>query len=615
MVSSAIARRFGLTGNRGCKAPVRSATTANITLSGEQTIGGVALVDGDRCLVWHQTTATQNGIYDVSTGSWTRSIDADGTQDWSNGTIGIIAEGTYADQFWINTTADPIVPDTSNMTFLVGVPSLPVLAASGGADLVGYSDGTSGAVTTTVQRKLRVEDCCIFDFLTAAQQADVQAFAYAGDYTTQEAAAYAAADSNHRRLIYPGGGYRFTGNKVWNKSVDVIGKNSEFVIMKKDVAGGDFIGITISAAAQQSEFSNFRLTTTGTVSTSEGIKILASARMRMHRIAIDRQGGHGLSLYDSGVNGNGVFSRFSDLTLNLNGGDGLRIEKFYASYFENLNLSQNTGWGFNVIEGNSHIGKAILCENNIAGGAQIGLCVANSFEIYGEGNTGTDLSITSSATRTKVFMYHSGGVSDVSDEGVNSIVEDIGTFPMISSPNIGRIPRTTNVAGRPMLVKAGLAGPGAAGHVGGLLTNSGGDAAGGTIAKGGGILSQGGQGIHGGDGGDNTIVGGTPDGAGDYGSVVITNAHEIIIDSGTNAKYLSLQGSGGAVRIGGSNASGASVGLDMQGILKVFKFNSLATANRDALTVGGGLGIYNQTTGKLNFYSTVSGIWEQVAST
>ena len=60
---SAIDRRTGLTGATAIKQPCRVATTANLTLSGTQTIDGVAVVADDRVLVKNQTTATQNGIY------------------------------------------------------------------------------------------------------------------------------------------------------------------------------------------------------------------------------------------------------------------------------------------------------------------------------------------------------------------------------------------------------------------------------------------------------------------------------------------------------------------------------------------------------------------------
>ena len=58
------------------KKSVRVATTANITLSGTQTIDGIAVVAGDRVLVKDQTTASQNGIYVVAAGAWSRATDA-----------------------------------------------------------------------------------------------------------------------------------------------------------------------------------------------------------------------------------------------------------------------------------------------------------------------------------------------------------------------------------------------------------------------------------------------------------------------------------------------------------------------------------------------------------
>lgn len=51
------------------------ATDSNITLSGTQTIDGVPLVAGDRVLVKNQTTASQNGIYVVAAGAWSRASD------------------------------------------------------------------------------------------------------------------------------------------------------------------------------------------------------------------------------------------------------------------------------------------------------------------------------------------------------------------------------------------------------------------------------------------------------------------------------------------------------------------------------------------------------------
>lgn len=85
------------------KGSVRAATSANITLSGTQTIDGVALVAGDRVLVKNQTTASQNGIYVVAAGAWTRAIDAD---IWNEliSAFTFVEEGTlYSDTGWVST--------------------------------------------------------------------------------------------------------------------------------------------------------------------------------------------------------------------------------------------------------------------------------------------------------------------------------------------------------------------------------------------------------------------------------------------------------------------------------------------------------------------------------
>jgi hypothetical protein len=69
------------------KDPVDAATTANITLSGTQTIDTVALAVGDRVLVKNQTTTADNGIYVVAAGAWTRATDADTATELTDATV------------------------------------------------------------------------------------------------------------------------------------------------------------------------------------------------------------------------------------------------------------------------------------------------------------------------------------------------------------------------------------------------------------------------------------------------------------------------------------------------------------------------------------------------
>lgn len=101
------------------KQSVRAATTANITLSGTQTVDGVALVAGDRVLVKDQSTGSENGIYVVvDGGAWTRAEDADSDAEVTAGLFTFVTEGTsYADTGWVVATNDDITVGTTAITF------------------------------------------------------------------------------------------------------------------------------------------------------------------------------------------------------------------------------------------------------------------------------------------------------------------------------------------------------------------------------------------------------------------------------------------------------------------------------------------------------------------
>lgn len=108
----------GVLGSVAIKAPCRVATTANITLSGTQTIDGVAVVADDRVLVKDQTTQTENGIWICDSSAWSRSKDFDGTRDVVQGTLVPVYAGTLgAGSIWTVTTANDVLPGTSSLTF------------------------------------------------------------------------------------------------------------------------------------------------------------------------------------------------------------------------------------------------------------------------------------------------------------------------------------------------------------------------------------------------------------------------------------------------------------------------------------------------------------------
>lgn len=97
----------------------RVATTANITLSGTQTIDGISLSAGQRVLVKNQSTASENGIYVVvSGGSWTRATDADSSAKVTAGMFVFVEEGTAnADSGWVLTTDGSITLGSTSLSF------------------------------------------------------------------------------------------------------------------------------------------------------------------------------------------------------------------------------------------------------------------------------------------------------------------------------------------------------------------------------------------------------------------------------------------------------------------------------------------------------------------
>jgi hypothetical protein len=99
------------------KTAVRVATTANITLSGTQTIDGVSVIAGDRVLVKDQTTTTQNGVYDVAAGAWARSTDSDAGTELVNAFYFVQSGTTLQATGWVQSTPGPITLGSTSIVF------------------------------------------------------------------------------------------------------------------------------------------------------------------------------------------------------------------------------------------------------------------------------------------------------------------------------------------------------------------------------------------------------------------------------------------------------------------------------------------------------------------
>lgn len=122
---------------------VEAVAVANVaSLSGTTTIDGVPLNAGDRVLLTNQTTPTENGIWVVQAGAWTRPADFANGQDVSSSYVYTSALGSsYPNTQWICTsTKGSAVVGTNDLTF--------ILFASAGA--MAYSAGTGISISLGV---------------------------------------------------------------------------------------------------------------------------------------------------------------------------------------------------------------------------------------------------------------------------------------------------------------------------------------------------------------------------------------------------------------------------------------------------------------------------------
>jgi hypothetical protein len=118
------------------KPAVVCATTANITLSGEQTIDGVT-TSASRVLVKNQSTGSQNGLYLSGSGAWTRVTDADtGAEIWGCAVFVEAGGTTNADTQWVNSNATLPVIGTTAITFSQ-IAGAGTYSATGGITLTG----------------------------------------------------------------------------------------------------------------------------------------------------------------------------------------------------------------------------------------------------------------------------------------------------------------------------------------------------------------------------------------------------------------------------------------------------------------------------------------------
>jgi len=123
-----------------------NATTANVTLSGEQTIDGV-LTATSRILVKDQTAPAENGIYVTASGAWARSTDLDDWAEVPNATVAV-EQGTL--------NADKNFQVISDSGGTIGVTAMTWVAVGGG-DLVSSNNLSDVSSAPTALSNLGID--------------------------------------------------------------------------------------------------------------------------------------------------------------------------------------------------------------------------------------------------------------------------------------------------------------------------------------------------------------------------------------------------------------------------------------------------------------------------
>ena len=122
---------------------VATAGGTNVSLTGEQSIGGVT-TSSSRVLLTGQTDASENGIYVTAAGAWARAADADASADFQYGKAVTVSGGANAGTFYYTGSDDPTL-GTDNLAFSATDPTPAALSVF---DYVVLGDAASGGSAT-----------------------------------------------------------------------------------------------------------------------------------------------------------------------------------------------------------------------------------------------------------------------------------------------------------------------------------------------------------------------------------------------------------------------------------------------------------------------------------
>ena len=230
MTSPSTDRRFGVNSSMAIKVPCKVMLTSSATtLTGEKTIDGASCVTGDRVVRNVSPADSNNGIWVVDSGSWSRATDFDDRRDVTQGTLITVLQGnTYAFTAWRVATSGTITPGTTSIAFQQAIFS--------SAEVLSFIQAGVGAVERTVQDELR-------------ETFKVTQFDAVGDGVADDLAAFnkalAAIPNNGVLHLIPGKTYRLSGPWTFSPTSSRITIEGNGAIIHAD-HNGDGIVLTSS---------------------------------------------------------------------------------------------------------------------------------------------------------------------------------------------------------------------------------------------------------------------------------------------------------------------------------------------------------------------------------
>lgn len=396
MSSPTIDRRLGLVGNIALKAPATVVATSNIALSGQQTIDGVAVLAtnaagvADRVLCVGQTNAVENGIWDVSTGTWSRSLDANGNYDLGQGTMVLIARGsTYTGTVWKLTTAAPITIGTTSLTWSRSL-------TSDMSSLSFQQIGTAAAVRSALAK---MQDfICILDFIPESEHAAIKAGTSTYDCSTALTNAIASRTvvglaitvlTGGPQIYFPAGKYNFTTTRHLKIACHLKGERAGmaggwsthfvfpqgvpgFVVHKENTDSTGTVAATTGADGSVFEDILFYGTNRAGFPNAHGIWL--RARAAIIRCTFQAFGGNGIHILATAGGGGFIEGNANSFYIEnsysvANGGHGLFVDgaDVNAGTISMLDCSINLGWGVydSSFLGNTYVGCHVT--DNVTG--------------------------------------------------------------------------------------------------------------------------------------------------------------------------------------------------------------------------------------------------------